>query len=121
MALIWLNRIRLLQRIVGGRHIQRPYFDFETPLHCNSILLYLGSLNSGQLRSLIYSVNKGLTRPDISTDIYFSHKNIAVNRTIKKSSIVMALNKLSIDKVELADKKVLIRFVSHFYDIMYVL
>jgi len=38
--------------------------------------------------------------------------NFVCRRFLKSSAVVMALNKLSIDKLDLKDKRVLIRYVS---------
>lgn len=101
MIMIRLGRIRLaLQGIAGGRHARRPCFDFETPT-CRD------SLNIGRLHDITCPVDKGLARlvSPGSTHIF---KDIGIARV---STIVMALNKLSINKVELENKRVLIRYV----------
>lgn len=95
---------RALQRITGGRHARRPCFDFGTPTYRG-----LNSSNGGRLRDVTCLVGKGLARLVTlgSTRLFF--RDIAVNGATKENTILMALNKLSIDKVELADKRVLIR------------
>lgn len=103
---------RVLRRITGGRHIRRPCFDFG-PSTCHDFKfsrLYL--LNGGELRECVnYSFNRTLTRFLVLDSIPLFFHNIIINRTIRRSTVVMALNKLSIDKVDLTDKKVLIRYV----------
>lgn len=100
----WQLRIRLgrtCRGIAGGRHARRPCFDFGTPT-------YRGLSSVGRLRDVACPVSGGLARHVVSgTRIFLRDIGIA-----RVSTVVMALNKLSIDKVELADKRVLIRYVS---------
>lgn len=96
---------RALQRITGGRHARRPCFDFGTPTYRG-----LNSSNGGRLRDVTCLVGKGLARLVTLDDTRLFSRDIAVNgATSYENTIIMALNKLSIDKVELADKRVLIR------------
>jgi len=107
MIPIRLNRThRALQRITGGRHTRRPCFDFEMPTYRD-----LASSSCGRFCDVTCLIGKGLTRLVISSDTRLFSKNIALNGVIRENTIAMAFNKLSIDKVELADKRVLIRYV----------
>lgn len=92
-----------LQGITGGRHARRPCFDFGTSTYRG-----LDSPRDGQLRDVTCLVGKGLARlvSPGGTRLFF--RDIG---TARESIFAMALNKLSIDKVELADKRVLIRYV----------
>ncbi|KAG5327714.1 PGK kinase, partial [Pseudoatta argentina] len=105
MISIQLGRIHLaLQRITGGRHARRPCFDFETPTYRG-----LASSSCGRLRDITYLVGKGLATLIISGGTRLFSRDITLNGIIRENTDIMALNKLSIDKVELADKRVLIR------------
>lgn len=97
--LCWTHQA--LQRIAGGRHARRPCFDFGTPT-------YRGSDWSSDVTGLVV---KGLARLVTPGGARLFSRDIAANAVRKEHTIVMALNKLSIDKVELADKRVLIRYV----------
>lgn len=102
MITIQLGRTRrALQGIAGGRHARRPCFDFGTRRDSDSS-------NIWRLHDVTCPVDKGLARlvSPGSTRTFFKNTGIA-----RVSTVVMALNKLSIDKVELADKRVLIRYV----------
>lgn len=101
---------RALRRITGGRHIRRPCFDFGAPTCLE--LSRLDLLNSRQLRDITCLVNKGFAKFPAISKINSQIRHIAINNeNIEQSRIAMALNKLSIDKVELADKRVLVRYV----------
>ena len=109
MISVWLNRIhRALQRITGGRHTRRPCFDFGTPIR-GFKFSRLDLPNNGRLWDVTCSVNKGLRKITFSNSHFFFEDSV-INKVTKKS-IAMALNKLSIDKVDLTDKRVLIRYV----------
>lgn len=103
---------RVLRKFTGGRHARRPCFDFgiQTQIRRDFISPRLDLLNRSQLRDVTYPINKDLTSLVTTGNIRLLFKNLAASRTTKRS-IVMALNKLSIDKVELTDKRVLIRYV----------
>lgn len=90
---------RALQRITGGRHARRPCFDFGTLTRDSN------SSSDERLRDVT------LARLVTPGALFFKDIRIA-----RESTIAMALNKLSIDKVELADKRVLIRYVHSFSD-----
>lgn len=99
MISVRLGRIhQALQGIVGGRHARRPCFDFGTPTYHS-----LDSSSIERLHDVL--VGKGLTKFITPSGTHIFFKDIARKNTI------MAFNKLSIDKVELADKRVLIRYV----------
>lgn len=101
---------RVLRKITGGRHLRRPCFDFGTRIRRDFISSSrLDLSNRSQLRDVTYLINKDLTSLVISDNIRLLFRNLASKTT--RRSIVMALNKLSIDKVELTDKRVLIRYV----------
>lgn len=108
----WNQTRRLLQIIIGGRHIRRPYFDFGLQT-CRNFKFSRSYLpNGGGLREYVTcSVDRRLTRFLVFDSIPSLFQNIIINRTVKKSTVAMALNKLSIDKIELTDKRVLIRYV----------
>lgn len=111
MISIRSNRIcRVLRKITGGRHARRPCFDFGAQIRRDFISSPLDLSNRSQLRDVIYLLNKDLPNLVISSNIRLLFRNLA-SKTTKRSIIVMALNKLSIDKVELTDKRVLIRYV----------
>lgn len=111
MISVRLDQIhRALQRITGGRHARRPCFDFGTPIRGFRFLRSDLSSNS-RLCDGAYSVDKDLRRITFSNSHFF-FKDTVINKITKKS-IVMALNKLSIDKVDLTDKRVLVRYVFH--------
>lgn len=114
MISIRSDRIRCaLRKFTGGRHTRRPCFDFGTQTRIRRDFVSSPRLdlsNGNQLRDVTYPINKDLTNLVTTGNICLLFRNLAAKRTIKKS-IVMALNKLSIDKVELTDKRVLIRYV----------
>lgn len=99
---------RALQGITGSRHTRRPCFDIG---RLTRDFKFSRLLNDGRLHDVSYSVNKRLIRGFISGDIPVFLENTALNKTTEKNTVVMALNKLSIDKVDLTDKRVLIRYV----------
>lgn len=102
---------RVLRRITGSRHVRRPYFDFGTSIRRDfKSFPWLDLSNRNQLRDVTCPINKDLTSLITPSNFRFLFRNIAADR-ITKNSILMALNKLSIDKVELTDKRVLIRYV----------
>lgn len=102
---------RVLRRITGSRHVRRPCFDFGTSIRRDfKSFPWLDLSNRNQLRDITCPINKDLTSLVTPSNFCFFFRNIAAGRTTKRS-IVMALNKLSIDKVELTDKRVLIRYV----------
>lgn len=98
-----------LLKITGGRHARRPCFDFGTPTYHGS-----DSSNGSRLSDVTCLVGKGLVRLVTPGGTRFFFRDIAANQITRESTIAMALNKLSIDKVELADKRVLIRYVYGF-------
>lgn len=103
---------RVLRKITGGRHVRRPCFDFGTQIRRDFISSSrLDLSNRSQLRDVTYLINKDLTSLVIFGNIRLLFRNLAASRTTKRNIVVMALNKLSIDKVELTDKRVLIRYV----------
>lgn len=117
MISIRSDRIRrVLRRITGGRHARRPCCDFgiPTPTHHDfNSSTRLDLSNRSQLRDVTCPINNeshltSLVTPD---NIRFLFRNIATSRTTRRSIVAMALNKLSIDKVELTDKRVLVRYV----------
>jgi len=109
MISIQLGQIyRALRRITGGRHIRRPCVDFDTLTYRDFKCLCLDLSNGHQLHDITYSINKSLTKFPLVNNVKFLFRNIAID---KRNKITMAFNKLSIDKVELADKRVLTRYV----------
>lgn len=112
MISIRSDRIRCaLRKFTGSRLTRRPCFDFGTQTRIRRDFVSSPRLdlsNGNQLRDVTYPINKDLTNLVTTGNICLLFRNLAAKRTIKKS-IVMALNKLSIDKVELTDKRVLIR------------
>lgn len=116
MISIRSDRIRrVLRKITGGRHARRPCFDFATQARPrrdfnSSTQLDLFNRNKSQLRDVTCPINKPLTCLVTPDNIRFLFRNIVTSKTTRRN-IVMALNKLSIDKVDLTDKRVLIRYV----------
>jgi hypothetical protein len=98
---------RALRRVTGGRHIQRPCIDFGTSTYRDFKCSRL-DLSKSRLHDITYSINKDLTKFPLLNNVKFLFRNIAIDN---RNKITMALNKLSIDKVELADKRVLMRYV----------
>lgn len=113
MILFQLDQMHhVLRKIIGGRHIRRPYFDFGLPTCPDFKISRLHLPNGGEPREYVnYFVNRKFIRSLVPDSIPSLFHNIVVNRAIKKSTVIMALNKLSIDKVDLTDKRVLIRYV----------
>lgn len=113
MISIRSDRIRrVLRRITGGRHARRPCCDFGIPTRRDfNSSTRLDLSNRSQLRDVTCPINKHLTSLVTPDNIRFLFKNIATSRTTRRSIVAMALNKLSIDKVELTDKRVLVRYV----------
>ena len=86
------------------RHLRRPSFDIG--------LLFNQIVRSRAVVNLIDSDN---CLSKFCTTVKLSSNNKIVIRGVNAQffSTTMALNKLSIDKVDLAGKRVLIRYVSH--------
>jgi len=99
---------RALRRVTGGRHIQRPCVDFGISTYRDFKYSYLDLSKSHQLYDISYSINKDLTKFPLVNNTKFLFRNIAIDN---RNRVTMALNKLSIDKIELADKRVLMRYV----------
>lgn len=91
--------MRVIQKLVGCRYVRRPFFDFG-----ERISHYTRHSTASEGIVPCYFVK--LTKSDPNLRI------IKVEREgIKTKDVKMALNKLSIDKVDLADKRVLMRYI----------
>lgn len=105
--------MRALEKLMRGRYLRRPLFDIHKIAYQTSKLS-----SSSLVNSIIRHVNPFnyqryvVTAGDYPTASYFINRsNYCLGRN------VMALNKLSIDKVDLTGKRVLIRYrrVTHFF------
>lgn len=103
---------RATQNLLGGRCVRRPFFDFVESRHNND------QRYSKVADSVIgFAYTRHITRSAFKFDnginiLPFIRK--IVSRSIYSTSRTMALNKLSIDKVDLTDKRVLIRYIPFF-------
>ncbi|XP_017883685.1 phosphoglycerate kinase isoform X1 [Ceratina calcarata] len=100
-----LVSIRTIKKVLRGRCVRRPCFDFAESRYDNDTSYSRIVKNSISSWNAVQSSLK-LTQDDNA--LFVVTPNI-ISRTIHHSSEIMALNKLSIDKVDLANKRVLIR------------
>lgn len=94
--------MRIVQKFLRGRCILRPYFDFvETKCierKYSKVIESFTNRNIKQTTSTLRNINNT-----------FLVLNTIIPSLTYSTSKGMALNKLSIDKVDLTDKRVLIR------------
>lgn len=97
--------MRLVRKVLRGRCIRRPCFDFVEPKR-NDDRRYSKTVQSFVSN---YSAKQSGLKLGNHNNAFPVICNIVSNSTCSKFK-GMALNKLSIDKVDLTDKRVLIRY-----------
>ena len=96
--------MRLVHKVLRGRCIRRPCFDFAEPRRNDD------SGYSKTAQSFVnYSAKQSGLKLKNDNNAFPVICDIVSNSTCSKFK-GMALNKLSIDKVDLTDKRVLIRY-----------